>query len=63
MSASSLGPVSNYVRERLHARLDERRVVVWYDPRHACANNVRGRRCAGHVSRYIAYLTLLMNYL
>src|SRR5205809_166134 len=29
--AAPLGPVSAYVRDRVAALLDERRVVVWYD--------------------------------
>ena len=30
--ASEFGPVSAYVRKRIHELLDEHRVVVWYDP-------------------------------
>src|SRR5437868_2121827 len=36
-SPPALGPVSTYVRDRLAALLDERRVVVWYDRERAFA--------------------------
>jgi len=40
-AASERGPVSSFVRHRLGALLDERRVVVWYDPDSAFADFVR----------------------